>query len=79
MRIDSLSPAHQIATTTPISTLKPGSKRQTEDRVDISDMAAELSTDPQKLGQIAASYAAGTYRVVPNQVASSIIQQMLGS
>ena len=47
------------------------------DKVSISDMAAQLSADPQKLAQLAASVQAGTYSISANQIASSIINSML--
>ncbi|HTS75171.1 MAG TPA: flagellar biosynthesis anti-sigma factor FlgM [Bryobacteraceae bacterium] len=54
-----------------------GSKRQNSDRVDISDMAAQLSVDPQKLGQLATAVQTGTYSVSPSQIAASMIDDML--
>jgi anti-sigma28 factor (negative regulator of flagellin synthesis) len=54
-----------------------GSKRQNPDRVDISDMAAQLSVDPQKMGQLAAAVQSGTYSVSPSQIAASMIDDML--
>ena len=47
------------------------------DSVRISDMAAQLSADPQKLAQIEASLAAGAYQVLPSQIANSMINEAL--
>ncbi len=81
MRIDNnaLSLTQAVAQTATQSTSKAGSasKRQDQDRADISDMAAELSADPQKLAQLAASVQSGTYSVSPSQIASSMIDDML--
>lgn len=52
------------------------------DQVQISDLAAQLSaqastTDPSRLAQLQASYEAGTYNVSPNQIAGSIISELI--
>jgi anti-sigma28 factor (negative regulator of flagellin synthesis) len=47
------------------------------DHVQISDMAAQLSADPQKLAQLGAAYANGTYQVSPSQIANSLISEMM--
>lgn len=55
-----------------------GSKPQAAaDSVNISEMAAQLSADPQKLAQLAAAYESGTYSVSPGQIAASMIDHML--
>jgi flagellar biosynthesis anti-sigma factor FlgM len=46
------------------------------DHVQISDMAAQLATDPQKLAQLQAAVANGTYKVSPSQIANSMINEM---
>lgn len=57
--------------------LPPKSNQAGADKVNISDMAAQLSADPSKLAQLAAAVQSGTYNVSPNQVAASIINEML--
>jgi flagellar biosynthesis anti-sigma factor FlgM len=49
------------------------------DHVQISDMAAQLATDPQRLAQLQAAVANGTYKVSPSQIANSMIDQMMQS
>jgi anti-sigma28 factor (negative regulator of flagellin synthesis) len=51
------------------------------DRVQISDLAAQLSaqastTDPSRLAQLQAAFQAGTYNVSPDQIAASIIGEL---
>jgi anti-sigma28 factor (negative regulator of flagellin synthesis) len=53
------------------------SRRQSSsDKVQISDMAALLSIDPQKIAQLAAAVQNGTYNVSPSQIAKSIISEL---
>ena len=58
---------------------KAGSRQanQGEDRVQISSLASQLSSDPSKLSQLRASYEAGTYNVSPSQIANSILNDAM--
>jgi hypothetical protein len=51
--------------------------RDGADQVQISDMAAQLSTDPSKLARLQASVSARTYSVGAAQIAGSIMQEMM--
>lgn len=53
-----------------------GRRQSSSDKVQISDMAALLSTDPQKLAQLAAAVQNGTYNVSPSQIANSLINEL---
>ena len=44
-----------------------------QDQVQISSLATQLAGDPSKVGQLQASYEAGTYHVSPSQIANSIL------
>lgn len=49
-----------------------------EDRVQISSLASQLAaSDPSKLSQLQAEYRAGTYNVLPSQIANSILNDAL--
>jgi len=46
------------------------------DQVQISDIASQLSADPEQVAQLQASVNSGTYNVPSSEVAGSIIQEM---
>jgi anti-sigma28 factor (negative regulator of flagellin synthesis) len=48
-----------------------------QDSVQISSLASQLSSDPSKLSQLQAAYEAGTYNVSPSQIANSILNDAL--
>jgi anti-sigma28 factor (negative regulator of flagellin synthesis) len=83
MRIDSspLSLAQAVAQTQQVD--QSGGKSRTNgrsaggDQVQISDMAAQLSTDPARLAELQSAVASGTYHVSPRQLAGSIIDDAL--
>jgi anti-sigma28 factor (negative regulator of flagellin synthesis) len=81
MKIDNhtLNPTGAIAQSQPsVLTGKTNSGRRQSgsDKVQISDMAALLSIDPQKIAQLAAAVQNGTYNVSPSQIANSIISEL---
>ena len=51
--------------------------RPTSDSADISQLAAQLSADPNRIAQLEAAVASGTYKVSPSQIAASLINEML--
>lgn len=80
MKIDNHSPnpTEAIAQSQPsvLSKTNSGRRQSSSDKVQISDMAALLSTDPQKLAQLAAAVQNGTYNVSPSQIANSLINEL---
>jgi anti-sigma28 factor (negative regulator of flagellin synthesis) len=81
MKIDnhSLNLTEAIAQSQPNgSTAKTNSGRRQSgsDKVQISDMAALLFIDPQKIAQLTAAVQNGTYNVSPSQIANSIIGEL---
>jgi anti-sigma28 factor (negative regulator of flagellin synthesis) len=54
-----------------------GARQSGGDKVQISDMAALLSADPQKLAQLTAAVQNGTYNISPSQIANSMINEMM--
>jgi anti-sigma28 factor (negative regulator of flagellin synthesis) len=56
---------------------KQGFRNAGSDQVRISDLAAQLASDPGKLAQLQAAYSAGTYQVSPSQIANSIVNAHL--
>ena len=47
------------------------------DQVHISDIASQLSADPERVAQLQASVSSGTYNVSAGQVAGGMIQEMM--
>jgi len=78
MKIDNHSPSltEAIAQSQPGISANSSRRQRGSDKVQISDMAALLSTDPQKLAQLAASFQNGTYNVSPRQIANSMINEL---
>ena len=73
-----LSAIGQTAAADPAKTVsKSHSHDAGGDRVEISNLAAQLSADPSRLAQLQAAYQSGTYRVSPSQIANGIIQDAM--
>jgi anti-sigma28 factor (negative regulator of flagellin synthesis) len=54
-----------------------GARHAGGDKVQISDMASLLSSDPQKLAQLTAAVQNGTYNISPSQIANSMLNEMM--
>ena len=49
------------------------------DRVQISNLAANLTTDPARISELQTAYRSGTYRVSSMQLAGSLIHYAFGN
>lgn len=75
--LNAISQSQIGATALGNSKTQSGARQSSGDHVQISDMAALLSSDPQKLAQLTAAVQNGTYNISPSQIANSMLNETM--